>query len=155
MSDTYSFVGYGRYPDGTPTFKQNFFTYLDKEGNVILYTRSDITNKAETLSIRVNRVVQNVPLKEIDYVESDGRKSRIVTKRERYEVNEKISDIQKRLPGRNFMRCHRCYIINCTAVEEIVGNCVYMRNGDGVFVSRQNMSMLKNKLRGPSSRAEW
>lgn len=145
----YSFVGYGAYPDGTPTIKQHYFTYLTKtdESRVILYMRRDVTGQSDMLQVKINQTVHNIPFKEIVYLESNGRKCRIITSNKSYEVNDKISNIQTRLPGRRFMRCHRCYIVNCAAVNGIRKNCAHMCNGDVVFISRERINELRSKLK--------
>ena len=119
VSQNYSFVGHGKYPDGSPTVKFHNFSYLNEEKQIILYTRKDITSKAEVLTFKSNNSVCNVPFRDIVYLESFGKKSTIVTKQCKYEVNEMLSSIQERLPGREFMRCHRCYIVRYDAVQKI------------------------------------
>lgn len=145
-ADNYSFIGRGYYPDGTPTKKLHRFSYLDAKNEIILYTREDITNETPYLTVRGSSSVHNVSLEDLLYVESAGKKAILVTAYERLEVRESISSIQTRLSGRDFMRCHRCYIVQCKHIHKVAGNTVSMLNGDTISVSRRNLDALVSKL---------
>lgn len=143
FNPVYSFNGYRRYPDGSPSVKCHTFQYLDRKGQVILYTRKDITNTTETLSFKINSRTYNLAFSEILYIESFGKKSRIVTEEEIFEVNEMISSIQSRLPGKKFCRCHRCYIVRNRAVKIIEHGNAMLINGSKIPVSRKKIELLR------------
>ncbi len=143
FNPVYSFNGYRRYPDGSPSVKCHTFQYLDRKGQVILYTRKDITNTTETLSFKINSRTYNLAFSEILYIESFGKKSRIVTEAETFEVNEMISSIQSRLPGKKFCRCHRCYIVRNRAIKVIEQGNAMLINGSKIPVSRKKIELLR------------
>lgn len=142
INDTYSFIGHGLYPDGSPTVKYHTFQYLDAKQQIILYTREDITNQAEELSFRSSSSVHRISFRDILYVESFGKKSKVITNIGEFTANEMISSLQARLPGRKFTRCHRCYIVRNTAIKQIIQNYAVLTNGSRVPISRQNVSLL-------------
>lgn len=146
INEKYSFTAHGKYPDGSPAVKVNSFSYLDKERELILYTRKDITNQAGMLSFKSQNSVCNIPYSDVIYIESFGKKSVIVTPQLEYEVNEMLSSIQKRLPGRDFIRCHRCYIIRYSAIRKIEKNIAIMINSAKISVSRNMLGQLKTQI---------
>lgn len=142
INDTYSFIGHGLYPDGSPTVKYHTFQYLDAKQQIILYTREDITNQAEELSFRSSSSVHRISFRDILYVESFGKKSKVITNIGEFTANEMISSLQARLPGRKFTRCHRCYIVRNAAIKQIIQNYAVLTNGSRVPISRKNVSLL-------------
>lgn len=145
INSTYSFIGHGLYPDGSPTVKYHTFQYLDPKRQIMLYTREDITNQAEVLSFKINSNIHRIPFKDILYVESFGKKSKVTTYTEEFEVNEMLSNLQARLPGRKFMRCHRCYIVRNAAIKQIIQNYAVLLNGSKIPISRKYISFLSEQ----------
>ena len=149
QSDSYTFIALGCYSDGSPAKKLNTFTYMDAPKKVVLYTQKDITSSDKILSVKSGKALQRIPFSEILYVESHGRKSNIFTTSGTYEGNEMLTSIQNRLPGREFFRCHRCYIVRVDAIERIEQNSAVLLDGSTVAISRKNIAMLRKRL-GPS-----
>ncbi|WP_313529340.1 LytTR family DNA-binding domain-containing protein [Anaerotignum sp.] len=146
ICEEYSFIGHGFYPDGTPTVKYHQFRYLSKEKQIILYTRKDITNRADFLSFQIENTQHNIPFSDVIYIESFGKKSSIVTAAKKYEVKEMITNLQKRLPGRCFIRCHRCYLVNINAIKSIRKYEIEVSNGDIISVNRGSFTMLRDRI---------
>lgn len=152
ISPSYSFIGHGLYPDDSPTVKYHTFQYLDPKQQIILYTREDITNESAVLSFKSGLKIHSIPFNEILHIESFGKKSKVVTLTESFEVNEMISNIQARLPGRKFTRCHRCYIVRNEAIKEIGKNCAILINGSVIPISRKQLAFLcEQSLAHPSA----
>lgn len=57
---------------------------------------------------------------EIDYIESQDGKGKIVINDESYLMDSTLADIEKKLNAYGFYRCHRSYIVNLQKVREII-----------------------------------
>lgn len=145
-NSSYSFIGHGLYPDNSPTVKHHTFQYLNEKQQIILYTREDFTNKSEVLTFKSNSYIYRIPFEEIIYIESFGKKSRIYTTSKTFDVNEMISSLQSRLPGRIFTRCHRCYIVRINSIKEINQKEAILFNGNKIPISQKKLSSFKDQF---------
>lgn len=57
---------------------------------------------------------------EIDYIESQDGKVMIVINDESYALDATLAEMEKKLGGYGFYRCHRSYIVNLQKVREII-----------------------------------
>ncbi|SES24863.1 transcriptional regulator, LytTR family [Gracilibacillus ureilyticus] len=57
---------------------------------------------------------------EIDYIESQDGKARIVINHESFSLDSTLAEIEKKLEVYGFYRCHRSYIVNLQKVREII-----------------------------------
>lgn len=146
LNNSYNFVGHGVNLDGTPIIKLHQFSYFDKNKGIILYSRQDITNSSEQLSLKINGVICNFSYNEIIFIESFGRKSEITTIKGHFTVNENISSIQNKLSGKLFIRCHRSYIININAIKNIEKNYAILSNDQIIPINRQSLGNLKSRI---------
>lgn len=93
-----------------------------------------------------------VSIDDICYCESHEREVYIYTSDEKYILVSSISDFHKKLPGQNFFRCHRSYIVNLDKITEIIPwfNNTYMLKIDGINttipVSRNNITEFKTLM---------
>lgn len=142
--EIYDFVGQGTNLEGTPIKKLHQFTYFDREKEIILYSRRDITNIFEQISFKINGITYNLRYNEILFIESFGRKCEITTINEILTVNENISSIQNRLSGNRFIRCHRSYIINLKSIIRLEKNYAILSNEKSVPINRQTLGVIKN-----------
>jgi two-component system LytT family response regulator len=69
-----------------------------------------------------------VPLDSLDYVRAAANYVRLHVGEAAYEVRERMTDMEARLPRDRFMRIHRSYIVNLAALRELY------RAGDGEYL---------------------
>jgi two-component system LytT family response regulator len=69
-----------------------------------------------------------VPLDSLDYVRAAANYVRLHVGEAAYEVRERMTDMEARLPRDRFMRIHRSYIVNLAALKELY------RAGDGEYL---------------------
>ena len=74
--------------------------------------------------------------KEILYFERDKRRTQIHTTWGKYEIWDKIGEIEKRLPELDFVRCHNSYIVYLPAVRELTMTSIVMKDETVIAVSR-------------------
>jgi DNA-binding LytR/AlgR family response regulator len=85
----------------------------------------------------------NVPLSDVLYVESNNRKSLVVTATETYSTVTSIDALEKMLPAPRFLRSHRSYIVNLDHVEDI-GEDFIMDNGDKAYIRVKDFRGVKH-----------
>lgn len=60
-----------------------------------------------------------INVEDIYYCQASERKVSVYSKNDEFEIVSTISDFFKKLPGSNFFRCHRSYIVNLDKITEI------------------------------------
>lgn len=73
---------------------------------------------------------------EIYYFERHGRSTFIETVWGKYEIKDKLGDLEKRLPPTDFLRCHNSYIVYLPNIKKADKGIFVMKNGDVIMVSR-------------------
>lgn len=74
---------------------------------------------------------------EILYFERNRRVTKIVMEDGFYETQEKLSDIEKRLPEGMFIRCHNSYIVSVSAVRMADKMNFILKDGTQIQISRR------------------
>lgn len=82
---------------------------------------------------------RKVPASDIVHIETSGRNVKVFLKDEEFNAYNKISDVEKMLPSKDFIRCHQSFIININNIKEI-------RHGEAV-------SIIETVV--PVSRTQW
>lgn len=80
-------------------------------------TKKIATSNKITLWKNDKMMVINV--EDIYYCQASERKVSVYSKNDEFEIVSTISDFFKKLPGSNFFRCHRSYIVNLDKITEI------------------------------------
>ncbi|MGG3471101.1 LytTR family DNA-binding domain-containing protein [Neobacillus pocheonensis] len=103
-----------------PIEKGRLFIALEKAKKALqLYTRTEtksvIKNK---LAIKSNQATLYITIKDILYIEKEGRKSILHTKEDRYESFESLQELEDKLPD-FFFKTHRSYLVNLREIIKI------------------------------------
>ena len=108
-----------------------------------------VVSPETALIFHVGASVVRVPRSSLLYVEAIGKKLDLWTARQRFSVYASLTDLEQTLRG-DFARCHRSFLINLAAVEQVdfARMEVHMRGGAVVPVSRSQKSALKGLLTG-------
>jgi two-component system LytT family response regulator len=82
-----------------------------------------------------------LPTAEIECIEAMGNYARLITRKQRFEIRETLSSLEKKLDPNRFVRIHRSTIVNLDCVKEIQswfkgGHLVIMKNGSELRLSR-------------------
>lgn len=97
------------------------------------------------VKIKKNGKMHFIPVDEILYVESKGRKLMIYRKEGMECVYERISNFCN-LYQKDFVRCHQSYAVNWNQVSEVQMAAVTLKNGERVPVSRKKYREISKKL---------
>lgn len=77
--------------------------------------------RSRTLTLRAQDNVLIVPVGDILYAETYGRKLRLHTRRETLDLRMTIAALEERLPERGFFRIHNAYLVALAHVRRISG----------------------------------
>ncbi len=105
---------------------------LDKENNFFEYKNSNVTF--------------SVPVSDILYFESHGRKVNIVLSDETKSFYGKLSLVEEQITNRDFIMIHKSYLINFNHVTEYTYEYVKMSNGQVLTISQNNRKAVREKL---------
>ncbi|MCR4650093.1 MAG: LytTR family DNA-binding domain-containing protein [Lachnospiraceae bacterium] len=117
---------------------------MDKLREALLEAYANIgKKKKDYLSFQVADRFYKVNLDDIIYLESMGRDTHVVTKNETISVHSKFSDMEKQVPAKRFIRCHRSYIINLSEVKDIARYRFLTKNGIEIPISQLQYTDVK------------
>ncbi|NML23849.1 response regulator transcription factor [Pseudoflavitalea sp. G-6-1-2] len=85
------------------------------------------TGTEEALFIRSDNKIYRIPCADILYAEANGNYTKIVTRQTTYMPGITFSQFEQQLPKRLFVRVHRSFIINKTAISHLEGNRVFLQ----------------------------
>ncbi|MDU7966796.1 MAG: LytTR family DNA-binding domain-containing protein [Paeniclostridium sordellii] len=107
---------------------------------------SDIIKERENfIMIKENGITYKVNTKEITYIEIIKKDITIHTIYKKYNIKNRIKNLEKELNMYNFFRCHKSYLINMEYID-CIGKDNLMIKGTEIPVSKYRMSGLKTKL---------
>ena len=104
--------------------------------------------KQELVITKAGEIVK-IPLNEISYIESDGNYLNIRTGEEIIRHRETMTNMENELKGKDFIRCHKGYLVNVNHIEkmkmsELVVKC---GNDDAILpVGRSYEKDVKKKI---------
>lgn len=105
-----------------------------------------------TVCLWQNDKIILVHVQDIYYCEANNRTTYVYTKKERYTVNQTISEFYDSLPHPLFFKCHRSYVVNIDKIAEIIPwfNNTYNLSLEGIAekipVSRSNVKQFKQLM---------
>lgn len=109
--------------------------------------------KHQKITLKDINVTETVHFKDIFFVEAQGSYSRIVYVKDKtikeMVMSSPLSDYEEILPGDQFYRIHRSYLINCAQIQKIFSdgsNQVVMKNNLTIPVSRRRYAALLDFL---------
>lgn len=99
------------------------------------------------LSIQTEGMLLRVPVRQIQYVESSDKTQFVVLSQRRYEVRSTMDYFEKHLLPRQFLRIHRCYLVNLQAIYSIENNNAVLADGTALPISRVKAAEVKNEFK--------
>jgi DNA-binding LytR/AlgR family response regulator len=132
-------------------YSVNALRYLQKPINIeklreALKEGYQLSQPADVLKFQVADRFYRIPFSEIEYLESQGRDTDIITSEETISVHMKFSDMEKKLPADMFLRCHRSYIINLAQAKDLARYRFLTKSGVEIPVSQLQYNETKRKF---------
>lgn len=107
----------------------------DKLYDVLDRAAGNLARRERCLSVTFDRQTDLVPLDRILYVEAQRQFVAIHTKKQVYRMKASLGEVEAALDGR-FFRCQRSFLVNLGHVARIKSNCVVLRDGEEIPISR-------------------
>ena len=103
----------------------------------------------ETLKIKVNGEIIDIPMNDILYIESQLRMVLINVQKEngikQYSCYAAISDLEEQLALQGFLRIHKSYLVNMNHLKKFQCHEAFLDNGTVLRVSEKNYAEQKKK----------
>jgi len=93
-------------------------------------------NKDRHLLAKSGDVYHKLPINDIFYIETQGRKVAVHSKSGTVEYYEKAKVLEETL-GDSFFRCHRCYIVNMGYIVRYNSNTIWLTSGAEIFIAQK------------------
>lgn len=100
----------------------------------------------EFLLVSNHNQMRKIPLKDIVYIESFGRKVIIYGIADKVEYYEQISILEKKLKGKNFVRCHKSYLIHLNYVDTFDKKNICMENGVRIPLAKRRYDIFHKEF---------
>lgn len=132
-------------------YSVNALRYLQKPIDIeklreALKEAYQISQSMDVLKFQVADRFYKIPFSEIEYLESRGRDTDVITETETISVHMKFSDMEKKLPANQFLRCHRSYIINLAQAKDLARYRFLTKQGVEIPVSQLQYNETKRRF---------
>jgi DNA-binding LytR/AlgR family response regulator len=114
--------------------------------NALFQCREIFLRNALYIEIRADRTDVKIPLIKIYYVEIFGNYALFHTIAGEYKARMTLDEVEQKLGGKPFYRCHQSYIINSNHVGGLGGNDIMMKNGDAVPMRKNGRDAIRTEL---------
>lgn len=148
-----NFIDYA--PKGYEIQAFRYMLKLDLESDLRNYLEAAITQLqsiCEKLKIRVNGEIIDIPMKSILYIESQLRMVLLHVQKDssgkvikKYSCYASLSDMEKQLEPRGFLRIQKSYLVNMAHLQNLQCKGAYLDNGTILPVSEKNYAEVKQK----------
>ncbi len=107
-----------------PVSFERFLKAVNKAINRIEKYPSDsknesITKSNEFIFLKADKMTHKVQFNELIYIEGFGNYIKVYTKDKKLVVQEKMSEIEKKLPSKFFVRVHKSFIVSISFIKKI------------------------------------
>lgn len=89
--------------------------------------KKELLDRKQELVIEKGQEIIRIPIRDIIYIESEGNYLNIYEKNTAIKVRETMTNMEKELSGKGFIRCHKGYLIHIDYIEKFRTAEVEMR----------------------------
>lgn len=107
------------------------------------------------LSVYAQGEWQELPLTSISYIEVLGHQCHIHTSRRTLVVRRGLDDLESAIDSRDFLRCHRSFLVNLGHVERIESSDFLMSDGARIPISSPNLPRARDTFLDWVYRKAW
>lgn len=112
---------------------------------------NDETEQLQRVAVKIGQKIHVILIPDIVYIRSDGDYVQIVTDRQQYIKEETMKYFEANLPGKQFVRVHRSYIVNVEKILRIEtyekqNQMLTLANGDKIRASAAGYKSLREAL---------
>lgn len=97
-----------------------------------------------TFTFKIRQQIFHVPVSDICYVEANSNKCTLhCHENVIYTTYKKLSDIEKEIADKRFVRCHKSYLVNMDCIEKVT-DCFTMECGDIVPIRQTDLKSIRD-----------
>ena len=132
-----------------------FYTGLILVKNYIERSQRKTVTKQESaflqkLKVKVGDTTSFVKASDVQYIEADGYCVKLCTSDKQYVLRKSLSELEKELDPKQFIRIHRSYIVNLNFLRTVHSKNGTMKlildGGEEMLVSKRKMTRVKELL---------
>ncbi|HHD2717070.1 LytTR family DNA-binding domain-containing protein [Clostridium perfringens] len=97
-------------------------------------------------AININGKTNFIDLSEVLFFEVNNKTITANLEKDSIDFNMKIAKLEEELRSRNFLRCHRSYLVNISHIDSILQNKIILKNSVEIPVGRVYKKELKTFL---------
>jgi len=110
-----------------------------------------LPEQSQRIVVKDGGHIKIIPLPEVLYIEAADDYVKVTTADKYYLKHQRMAHFEANLPGHQFVRVHRSYIVNVQHIHKVElyekeNYCVILRNGAKIPVSRSGYAKLKAVL---------
>lgn len=127
------------------------FRYVDKTkmdeelGEAFEKIREIKSEKSFFVTIREEEFIKKISTKDILYIETRGKGSKVYTVDKCYISSEKLGELEPKLEECGFFRCHKSFLINLSAVDYMDKDSAFFSNNRKACISARKYVETKRK----------
>lgn len=110
--------------------------------------RQAFERNSRTIAIPIADREQAAPVADILYAEVFGKETVIHMKKGVLAARIPLSEIESRLGGAPFLRCHRCYIVNMNHIADLRENDIKLTNGETIPMRKNGRKEIRLAVAG-------
>lgn len=104
----------------------------------------------DRVSVRTGDTLKIIPCTDLLYLKAEGDYVNLVTGEGRWLKEQTLKSFQESLPGTQFVRVHRSYLVNVTAISRIERygeqHLILLKNGEHIQISTAGYKALRSVL---------
>lgn len=121
--------------------------YFDEEVDAVIERLvKELFYLKEELIIKKGQEVVKICIDDIYYIESEGNYINIYTAAGNERYRDTLANIEKELEGRNFVRCHKGYLINTKYISRIKSGEAELTDGKIIPIGRSYEKEVRRKI---------
>jgi DNA-binding LytR/AlgR family response regulator len=129
-----------------PVTNSRFIQAIDKAREVLESNKEEVKLKEdEFIFIRDSNIVRRLKLDKILYAEAMGDYVKLYTPEKFYAIHTTLRAVEERLPGSDFLRVHRSYLVAVNKIDSMEGG-VLIVNGKPLPVADAYRSTLNKRM---------
>lgn len=110
-----------------------------------------LPEQSQRIVVKDGGHIKIIPLPEVLYIEAADDYVKVTTADKYYLKHQRMAHFEAQLPGHQFVRVHRSYIVNVQHIHKVElyekeNYCVILRNNAKIPVSRSGYTKLKAVL---------
>ncbi|WP_338912616.1 LytTR family DNA-binding domain-containing protein [Clostridium perfringens] len=99
-----------------------------------------------TYTININGKISFIDLSSVLFFEVNNKTITANLENKNIDFSMKIKVLEEELEDKNFLRCHRSYLVNMSQVETILQNKIMLKNGNSIPIGRCYKKNLKKYI---------